>query len=515
LRGGAVVARWAHNPKVIGSSPVPATKKESHSNVAFFFFICNPNYFLPKLTHIKKIKNVLTLFGDALRGRESNILTGNLDKAIFLLAVPMIVEMMMESLFAVVDAFFVSKISIDAVATVGLTESCLTIVYSLAWGLSLGITALVARRIGEKDVEGATQSSLQAIYVGIGLSIVISFVGIFYSEELLRMMGASESIVQTGKGYTKIMLSGNIVIMMLFLINGIFRGAGDAAIAMRSLWVANGINIVLDPLLIFGYGPFPEMGLEGAAVATTIGRGAGVLYQLYHLLRGKGIIKFIAVKWNVQWDLIKKLINLSAGGTGQFIIASASWIFLMQIMSRFGSEALAGYTLAIRIIVFTILPAWGMANAAATLVGQNLGAQQPERAEKAVWRTGFFNMLFMGTVMVVFILFAGPLMRIFTDNETVINYGKECLSIVSIGYIFFGYGMIVAQSFNGAGDTRTPTILNFFAFWTFQIPLAYILAVSLKMGPTGLFIAIVLAESLLTVAAIYFFRKGKWKKVKV
>lgn len=464
---------------------------------------------------MNRIKRFFELLRDALAGKESNILSGNLDKAILLLAVPMIFEMAMESLFAVVDAYFVSKISVDAVATVGLTESCLTIVYSLAWGLSMGITALVARRIGEKDVEGATNSARQAIYLGIVISVFISLIGFFYSEELLQMMGASTSIIATGSGYTKWMVGGNIVIMMLFLINGIFRGAGDAAIAMRSLWVANGINIVLDPLLIFGYGPFPELGVEGAAVATCIGRGCGVVYQLYHLFYGKGIIKLKTGKAQLNFDLIKKLINLSAGGTGQFIIASASWIFLMQIMSRFGSEALAGYTLAIRVIVFTILPAWGMANAAATLVGQNLGAQQPERAELSVWRTGFFNMIFMGCVMVVFLIFSESLIRFFTTEQTVIDYGRECLSIVSIGYVFYGYGMIVAQAFNGAGDTRTPTILNFFAFWTIQIPLAYVLAITLNMGPTGLFVAIVSAESLLTVAGILIFRRGKWKQVKV
>lgn len=462
-----------------------------------------------------KLKRIFQLLIAAIKGKESNILSGNLDKAIFLLAVPMIFEMLMESLFAVVDAYFVSKISVDAVATVGLTESCLTIVYSLAWGLSMGITALVARRVGEKDIEGATNAALQAIYVGVALSFLITLIGIFYAEELLRFMGASQSMIETGSSYTRWMIGGNIVIMLLFLINGIFRGAGNAAIAMRSLWIANGINIVLDPLLIFGYGPFPEMGIEGAAIATCIGRGAGVVYQLYCLFYSNGIIKFNKMNPQLQFPIIKKLVELSAGGTGQFIIASASWIFLMQIMSRFGSEALAGYTLSVRIIVFTILPAWGMANAAATLVGQNLGAQQPARAEQAVWRTGFFNMLFMGFIMVVFLVFAEPLMKIFTTEQSVIDYGKQCLQVVSLGYVFYGYGMIVAQSFNGAGDTKTPTILNFFAFWTFQIPLAYLLAVTFNMGPTGLFIAIVSAESLLTIAGIIIFKKGNWKKVKV
>lgn len=452
---------------------------------------------------------------DAIQGKEANITTGNMDTVIFMLAVPMVVEMFMESLFAIVDAFFVARISVDAVAAVGLTESCLTILYSLAWGLSMGITALVARRIGEGDKDGAAESAMQAIYLGTGLSFLISIVGLFYSEQLLAIMGASPKVIATGSGFTKWMLGGNIVIMLLFLINGIFRGAGDAVIAMRALWIANGINIILDPLLIFGYGPFPEFGVEGAGIATTIGRGVGVCYQLYHLFKGTGKIKLIFNKFLLKWDIIIKLIKLSAGGTGQFIIASASWIFMMKIISRFGSEAVAGYTLAIRVIVFTILPSWGMANAAATLVGQNLGANEPDRAEKAVWRTGFFNFVFMSCVMVVFLIFSEQLIKIFTADEKVISYGKLCLSIVSLGYVFYGYGMIVAQAFNGAGDTQTPTILNFFAFWIFQIPFAYLLAITLNMQATGVFISIVVAESLLTLAGILIFRKGKWKFQKV
>ncbi len=461
------------------------------------------------------MKKFFKLLSDAIKGKEIDITTGNLDKAIFMLAVPMVFEMLMESLFAIVDAFFVARISVDAIAAVGMTESCLTIVYSLAWGMSMGVTALVARRIGEEDKKGASEAGMQAILVGIFISIIISFIGLFYAEELLLALGASTNVVETGLGYTKWMLGGNIVIMLLFLINGIFRGAGDAAIAMRALWISNGINIVLDPILIFGYLGFPQLGVEGAAIATCIGRGVGVCYQLYHLLKGSGKIKLYLNAVKVKWDIIRKIIDLSAGGTGQFIIASASWIFLMKIMSSFGSEAVAGYTLAIRIIVFTILPSWGMANAAATMVGQNLGALQPERAEKAVYRTGFFNVIFMITVMILFLVFSSSLMQLFTSDPRVIAYGSSCLSIVSMGYIFYGYGMIVAQAFNGAGDTITPTILNFFAFWCIQIPLAYLLAITLKFEAEGVFLAIVLAESLLATGALLIFKRGKWKTVKV
>jgi putative MATE family efflux protein len=462
-----------------------------------------------------KFLSGLSLVKKAIRGEQADITGGSIDRAIILLAVPMILEMAMESLFAVVDIFFVSKVSINAVAVVGLTESVLTIVYSLGWGLAMGATAMIARRVGEKNTEAAAIAAVQAIYIALFISALISITGIFFSEELLRAMGASEDVIQQGKGFTKIMLSGNFVIMFLFLINGIFRGAGDAALAMRSLWIANIINIILDPLFIFGIGPFPELGVEGAAVATTIGRGAGVLYQLYHLFKGKGIIKIHADNWKIDWSIIKNLISVSAGTTGQFIIASASWIFMMRIMSHFGSIALAGYTIAIRVIVFTILPAWGMANAAATMVGQNLGAKQPERAEKSVWRAGFFNMIFMATVMVIFLLFAKMIVSFFTSEPKVIQYAAQCLTIVSVGYIFFSYGMIIAQSFNGAGDTRTPTILNLFAFWCIQIPLAYLLSITFGFGPPGLFSAIVISETLLTVAGIIIFKRGKWKEVKI
>jgi len=456
------------------------------------------------------------LFREAINGSEQSFTTGSIDRAIFLLSVPMILEMVMESLFAVVDVFFVSQLhDNDAVATIGLTESMLTIIYSIAIGLSMGATAMVARRVGEKDIKSAEVAAVQALFIGIVIAFTISLTGFFFSTDLLRLMGASDAVIAKGAGYTKLMLSGNITIMMLFLINAVFRGAGNAAIAMRSLWLANIINIVLDPIFIFGWGPVPAFGVEGAAIATTTGRSIGVLYQVYHLLKGKGILRLHAenliVKWNIVWNLLK----ISAGGTAQFIIASASWIFLVRIVSNFGSEALAGYTIAIRVIVFAILPAWGMANAAATLVGQNLGAQQPERAEKSVWRTAFFNMVFLAIVTVLFFTLAKPILKLFTDDVAVLQSGIQCLQIVSLGYIFYAYGMVVSQSFNGAGDTTTPTILNFFGFWTFQIPLAYLLAMTVGFGPTGVYAAISIAESAIAVVAILIFRRGRWKTVKI
>jgi len=464
----------------------------------------------------KKIGSFFSLFSQAIKGEQQDYTTGSIDKAILLLSIPMILEMAMESLFAVIDVYFVSQLhDNDAVATIGLTESILTLIYSLAMGLSMGATAMVARRVGEKDIKAAEVAAAQAIFVGIALSLAISFVGIFFSEDLLRLMGASEQLIEKNSGYARWMLSGNITIMMLFLINGVFRGAGDASIAMRSLWLANILNIILDPLFIFGFGPIPGFGVEGAAIATNIGRGVGVVYQIYHLQKGKGIIKLHAQNFIVQWDIITRLIKVSAGGTGQFLIGSASWIFLVRIMSDFGSAALAGYTIAIRVIVFAILPAWGMANAAATLVGQNLGAGHPERAEKSVWRTAFFNMTFLAVITVLFFSLAGPILRFFTSDEVVLANGIQCLQIVSLGYIFYAYGMVVNQSFNGAGDTRTPTIISFFGFWIFQIPLAYSLAKWLALGPIGVYSAISIAESLMAIVGIIIFRQGKWKKVTI
>lgn len=464
----------------------------------------------------KKLGSYLHLFGQALKGEQQDYTTGSIDRAIFLLSIPMILEMAMESLFAVVDVYFVSQLhDNDAVATIGLTESILTLIYSLAMGLSMGATAMVARRVGEKDIKAAEVAAAQAIFVGIGISVVISFVGIFFSSDLLRLMGASEQLIQKNAGYARWMLSGNITIMMLFLINGVFRGAGDASIAMRSLWLANLLNMLLDPVFIFGFGPVPAFGVEGAAIATNIGRSVGVLYQIYHLQKGKGLIKLHTQNFVVRWNIITRLIKVSAGGTGQFLIGSASWIFLVRIMSDFGSSALAGYTIAIRVIVFAILPAWGMANAAATLVGQNLGAGHPERAEKSVWRAAFFNMTFLAVITVLFFSLAGPILKLFTSDEAVLSNGIRCLQIVSLGYIFYAYGMVMSQSFNGAGDTRTPTIISFFGFWIFQIPLAYSLAKWLALGPVGVYSAISIAESMMAIVAILIFRQGKWKKVSI
>lgn len=416
-----------------------------------------------------KTAEIFRLFKEAIRGDEQNFTEGSINRAIFLLSIPMILEMAMESLFAVVDIFFVSRLnSSDAVAAIGLTESMLTIVYSVAMGLSMGATAMVARRIGEKDEPGAAAAGIQSVYIGLAFAVVIGAAGLIYYRDLLQLMGASETVIATGSGFTRLMLGGNISIVLLFLINAVFRGAGNAAVAMRSLWIANLFNMLLDPIFIFGWGPVPSFGVEGAAISTNIGRSIGVVYQLYYLAGGKGILKIHKENLKIDWGVIARLIKVSAGGAGQFLISSASWVFLVKIMANFGSAALAGYTIAIRVIVFTILPSWGMANASATLVGQNLGANQPDRAEKSVWKTGFYNMVFLAGVMVIFLLIAKPIIAFFSRDPVVIAYGAECLQIVALGYVFFGYGMVITQSFNGAGDTRTPTILSLFGFWFFQ-----------------------------------------------
>lgn len=465
---------------------------------------------------LAKSTSIFQLFKQAIRGDEQNFTEGSINKAIFMLSIPMILEMAMESLFAVVDIFYVSRLNdSNAVAVVGLTESVLTIVYSIAIGLSMGATAMVARRIGEKNTKGAAEAALQSIYVGFAIALVIGLIGFFYYKDILVLMGASTEIITTGSGYTRWMFAGNFSVMLLFLINAVFRGAGNAAVAMRSLWFANVINIIIDPMFIFGFGFIPEFGVEGAAIATNIGRTAGVIYQVVYLVRGKGILKIHEAPTAINWGIIGRLLKVSAGGTSQFLIASASWIFLVKIMAGFGSAALAGYTIAIRVIMFTILPSWGMSNASATLVGQNLGANQPDRAEQSVWKTGFYNMIFLSVIMVIFLLFSGKILSFFTTEEDVIYYGKRCLQIIALGYIFYGYGMVIAQSFNGAGDTKTPTILNLFAFWALQIPLAYWLAIPLGFGPLGVFAAIPISESALTIVSIIIFRKGKWKDVKI
>ncbi len=453
--------------------------------------------------------------GRALKGTEMEYTSGPIGRAILLLSVPMMLEMVLESVFAVVDVYFVSSLGASAIATVGLTESVLTLMYAVAIGLSMGTTALVARRIGEKNPREAGDAAVQAIAVAFAASIPFSIAGLFFAKDILALMGADQWSIDFGYRYMAWMMGGNAVIMLIFVINAIFRGAGDAAIAMRVLWLSNAINIVLDPLLIFGIGPFPELGIQGAAVATNIGRGVGVLVQLWVLLRGAKHIHVLFSQVRIQVDVMMNLVRTSLGGIGQFIIATASWIAMVRIVSVFGSEALAGYTIAVRIFMFTFLPSWGLSNAAATLVGQNLGAKQPERAERSVWITGFANMMFMAGVSLAYIFFNESLMRIFTDEPAVIATGAECLRIVAYGYLCYAWGMVMPQAFNGAGDTITPTKINFFCFWMLQIPVAYLLAMHTGLEESGVFWAIVLGETSAAVVAILLFRRGAWKTVQV
>lgn len=460
-------------------------------------------------------RNYFKLFIQAIKGDNIDFTTGSIDKAIFLLAIPMILEMLLESLFAVVDIYFVNKVGIEASSTVILTEASLTILYSVAWGLSIGVTALVARRAGEKNFKAASDIAVQSILLGSGLSVIISITGIFYSREILALMGATEKVVAENYRFTQIMLTSNIVIVLLFINNAVFRGVGNATIAMKALLIANAINIVLDPMLILGKGPFPEMGVVGAAVATTIGRSCAVLYQFYFLFNGKALVKLVNRQFRVNFTLIRSILDTSAGGMFQFIIGSCSWIFLAVIIAESGTAAVSGYGTAIRICIFTILPAWGLANAAATLVGQNLGAGQPERAEKSVWRTAFITFCFFAVVAVIFYVFGESLMLFFIQDEAAVAAGTLCLHILALGYVFFAYGMIISQAFNGAGDTRTPTYINLVAFWLLQIPLAYVAAKYFGMGPTGVYIAIAVSETVLAIISIVLFRRGKWKLVKV
>ena len=432
-----------------------------------------------------------------------------------MLSVPMILEMIMESLFAVVDIFFVSKVSVNAIATIGLTESIIFLVFAVAIGISMAATAMVARRIGERKPEEASIAAWQAIVVSIVFSLLISIVGLIFPKDILRLMGGSEELVAEGYRYTQWMLGGNLSIVLLFLINAIFRGAGDASLAMRTLWLANGINIVLDPILIFGLGPFPELGVEGAAIATTIGRGSAVLFQLYNLFFKNNVIQIRRRDMAIRFDLIKRLLGISIGGMGQYLIGTASWLFLVRIVSMFGSDAIAGYTIAMRIIMFTILPSWGLANAAATLVGQNLGAREPGRAEKSVWLCAHYNMIFLLFLSILFYFWASEAVNFFVNREEVVAIGVTSLKYITAGYVFFGYGMVMSQAFNGAGDTRTPTIINLFAYWFFQLPLAYFMAVVLGFGPEGVFISIAISIAVLAGAFIIVFRKGKWKTVTV
>jgi putative MATE family efflux protein len=448
---------------------------------------------------------------EALRGSHQDFTTGSLNRAILLLAIPMILEMVLESLFAVVDVFWVGRLGADAIATVGLTESMLSLVMAIGFGLSLSTTAMVARRIGEKDPKGAAVAGVQAIVIGLVFSAMVGLPCLFYAPNLLRLMGASPQIIATGSGYARIALGGGGVIMMLFLNNAIFRGAGDAAIAMRLLWVSNIINLILDPCLIFGWGPFPKLGVTGAALATFTGRSIGVLYQFYRLLRGTQRIRILREQIRVNLGVLLRLLRVSLTGILQFLIAHTSWIGLVRIVSIFGSDALAGYTIAIRILIFILLPSWGLSNAAATLVGQNLGAKQPERAQISVWRTGFYNMLFLGIIGVIFLLFATPTVRLFTHDPAVVPLAATCLRILSYGNIAYAYGMVMLQAFNGAGDTVTPTWVHFFGFWLLEIPLAYFLAIPAHVGANGVYISIVVAEAAIAAAGILLFRRGRWK----
>ena len=451
----------------------------------------------------------------SLSGEHYDYTSGSLDRAILLLSIPMVLEMAMESLFGIVDVFFVARLGHDAVATVGLTESLLSILFGVALGLSLATTAMVARRIGEKDNEGAAVAAVQSVIIGLIVSFVVGLIGFTMSPRLLAAMGAPESIVRTGSSYTMLMLGGSVAIFLLFLINGIFRGAGDAALALRTLWLSNGINIVLDPCLINGWGPFPHMGVMGAAVATTIGRGTGVLFQLYMLFGGASRVVVLRRHLRVEPEVLWRLLRVSITGIIQFLIATASWLGLVRIISVFGSAAVAGYTIAIRMFIFFLLPAWGMCNAAATLVGQNLGAKKPERSEAAVYKTGTYNMMYLGVIAALFIAFPDWLSRIFTSEPEVIAVSTRCLRTVALGNLCYAWGMVMAQAFNGAGDTRTPTIVNFFCYWLFQIPLAYVLAIRENWGPTGVFTAIPAAETALAAASLVLFRRGGWKRKKI
>jgi len=451
----------------------------------------------------------------AVRGKETDFTSGSIRKAIFMLSIPMILEMMMESIFAIVDIAYVSQISVNAVATIGLTESVITLVYAVAIGLSMAATAVVARRIGEKDVQGARESAVQAILLGVVVSVLVGIIGFMYAKEILGLMGAEQDLINEGYGYTKLLIGGNITILLLFLINAIFRGAGDASIAMWTLVLSNGLNIILDPIFIFGWGPVPEYGVMGAAIATNIGRGTAVLFQLGILFFGWSRIKITLKDIVLNFKVMFNLVKVSAGGIAQFLIGTSSWVFLMRIMSEFGSEVLAGYTIAIRVMLFTLMPSWGMSNAAATLVGQNLGAKQPERAEISVWKTGKYNAIFMGIVSVIYLFFAPEIVSWFNDNPVVISNGGLCLQIIAAGYIFYAYGMVVTQAFNGSGDTGTPTKINLIAFWLFQLPFAYLVAITFEYGAVGVFVAITLAEVLLAIIAMVWFKKGKWKKFEV
>jgi len=449
---------------------------------------------------------------ESLRDSDEDYTKGRINRALGLLAIPMMLEMSMESVFAVVDIAFVSRLGTDAIAAVGITEALITVLYAVAVGLGMGVTAMVARRIGGKEREAAARVTGQAIWVGAGLSLLIGIPGSFYAADMLRLMGASTSVVETGTGFAAVLLGGSASIIYLFVLNAAFRGAGDASVALRSLWLANGINIILDPCLIFGLGPFPEMGVTGAAVATTIGRSIGIVYQLWYLFDGRGRLRFRLRNLALAPPVLGRMLVISMGGIGQFLIATSSWIIVMRIVAIYGSTAVAAYTIGLRIFEFIWLPSWGLGNAAATLVGQNLGAGQPDRAEKSTWRAAKYNTIFMTSVGVFVIIFAPGIAGLFTNDADVLRYGTSCLRILAIGIPMYAVGMIVTQALNGAGDTKTPTAINLVCFWILQIPLAYWLATDLSLGPDGVFWAMVVSESLVTILGAVVFRRGKWKQ---
>jgi putative MATE family efflux protein len=470
------------------------------------------SHFTAKETVGKRIRRILS---QAIYGEEQEFTAGSIDRAIVLLSIPMILEMAMESLFAIVDAFFVSRIGVEAVATVGITESVLTLVYSIAIGLSSAATAVVARRVGEGDREAASRAGAQVILIALALSMFIAIPGFIYAEDILHFMASDRSVSESGYMFTRILLACNLPILLLWMLNGIFRGAGDAATAMRALWIANIANIILCPVFIFGAGPIPAMGVAGSAIATTIGRSAGVVYQLWKLFSPGRVVHLTPEMFRPKWNVIGTLVKVASGSTGQYLIASASWIFMMYILGHIGKDTVAGYTIAIRLVMFSILPSWGMANAASTLVGQNLGAGKPDRAERSAWRAGYFNMIFTGVVSLISLLFAPFFIGLFTEDPAVSASGIMALRIIAGGYVLYGWGMIITQAINGAGDTFTPIILNLVFFWLVETPLAYLLALRLDWGQSGVYWSIIIAESVMTVAAIQVFRRGKWKKAVV
>lgn len=453
----------------------------------------------------------VAFFREALRDNDEDFTSGPIGRALGLLAIPMMLEMAMESVFAVVDIAFVSRLGTDAVAAVGITEALITVLYGIAIGLGMGVTAMISRRIGANNSRAAAEVAGQALWIGALLSIIIGIAGVIFARDLLAIMGASDSVIEQGHGFTAMLLGGSFSIIYLFLLNAAFRGAGDATVALRSLWLANGINIILDPCLIFGLGPFPELGVTGAAVATTIGRGVGVVYQLWYLLNGRGRLAFQIAQLRFNFALSARLVRISLGGIAQFLIATASWIVLMRIVAIYGSAAIAAYTIALRMLEFVFLPAWGLGNAAATLVGQNLGAGQPSRAEISVWRAAKYNAIFMASTGLLLIIFANEITGLFTDQSDVLRWGTSCLRILGLGFPMYAVGMVIVQAFNGAGDTVRPAMLNVVCFWLIQIPLAYWLATQALFSPNGAFVSIVVAESLLTILAVIVFRKGTWK----